>query len=248
MLSTTATQEIMRVVNWSDLPRAIAHGCFMIPNTPAANWSLVNRVISACGGSLDHRGKGQWKAVNRYLQKGCKPIYIVCPQVHREKDDKKIVDGFIGVPVYPVSQTYGDPVQYEKLSPRVIDMKTISTTWNVSLEGINWKYQVSTCFDETEELAGEGEKQFVWQACHQVYAELFKDAKNRKDRLLTMELAALAFLYIMGRKVTYCGRHLSMIQQYGQEMKLSSLGAFLSIIKVVEMVLNRLFEVGMSEK
>ena len=221
MLSTTATQEIMRVVNWSDLPRAIAHGFFPIPNTPASKWSLVNRVISVCGGSLDHRGVGQWKAVNRYLQKGCKPIYIVCPQVHHQ-EDKKIVEGFIDVPVYPVSQTYGDPVQYVKPASRAVDMKTISITWNVSPEGINWKYPVSTCFDETEELAGEGEKQFVWQVCHQVYAEIFQDP-NRKDRKLTMELSALAFLYVMGRRVIYCGRHLSMIQQYGQEMRLSSL-------------------------
>jgi hypothetical protein len=249
MLSLKAAQEILRAVNWSDIPKAVAFGCFPIPNTPAAKWSLCNRVISICGGSLDYRGVGQWRKINRYLQKGCKPIYIVCPQLHQEmpeNEPRKVLDGFIGVPVYPVSQTYGDPVEYSEPPHKVMDMRAISDKWKVSSDGINWRYQVSTCFDEIEELAWESEKEFVWQTCHEAYSEIFEDHKNRKDRLLVMEIASLTMLYIIGRRVTYNGRHLSMIQRYGQEMKLSSLAAFLSIIKIVEILLNRIFEVGMT--
>ena len=114
------------------------------------------------------------------------------------------------------------------------------------MKGLYKKYPVSTLFDEQEEeLAGEAEKMFVWQLCHHVYRDLFEvDYLHRKGRLLVVELASLAMLHLIGRRVNYVGRHLPAIQEHAQEMKLSTLASFMSIIKTVELLFNQIIDVA----
>jgi hypothetical protein len=251
MLSNNAVQQILKVVNWSDLPKSISYALFPINGIPFSNWSLVNRVITVSNGSFDHRGRSQWAQSHRYLHKAAQPTFIVCPQLHHEGPDnesKAILEGFISAPVYPITHTYGDPIEYQKPVRKWIDIKPLSQNWNIKPDGVNRRYPVSTIFDEPEEeIAAEGEKEFVWQLCHEVYRDLFEeDYLNHTGKMLTLELTSLAMLHVIGRRVNYVGRYLSRIQEHAQEERLSSLAAFMSIIKTVELLFDNILETGIA--
>lgn len=62
----------------------------------------------------------KWKSFNRFVKKGERAIRILAPRFKKEEDDQtgteeaKLV-GFIGVPVFDVSQTEGDPLPIDAI-------------------------------------------------------------------------------------------------------------------------------------
>lgn len=248
MLSNLAVHEILDHVNWTDLPKAIAYAKFPIQNVPSAKWSLVNRVIMVSSGTMDQRGRNQWKEVQRYPMKGSKPNWIVCPQVHSEivsGETKPICNGFMAIPVYAVHSTYGDPIEYEFIDKKSINSDLLIEKWNSYVKGICKRYEICTAYNEHFEPAGENEKQFFWNTCLSAYKELFENYKSRLDWKIVCELSALALLNICGRIVIYPGKHFSSIQNYARESKLSTMGAFMSIVKNVDRLLTSILDVSL---
>jgi len=250
MLSVRAVNEIVQHVNWSDLPRAIAYAKFPVEDIPSSRWSLVNRVIMISAGTFDARGLGQWKAVQRYLIRGARPLFIVAPQVHHDKEQvetKEVLKGFVSPVVYAVGHTYGDPIEYKEPAKKQFNTIPLALRYKLDLKGINKFFPVSTYVDESLVLADELEKQFFWTLVLKVFDDLFQDGRSRKDRLLVAELSALALLYICGRNVMYCGNHFSMIQAYGRDVRLSTLAAFMTVVKNVDKVLSAVAEISVGE-
>ena len=250
MLSNVAINQILSHINWTDLPKSIAYAKFPIKNVPSSKWSLVNRVIMVSSGTLDQRGRNQWADVQRYPIKGSKPNWIICPQVHSETiegESKKICDGFIGIPVYAADATYGDPITYEFVSEQVFNTESISEKWDNRVKGIYKRYEISTAYHEHYEPAGDNEKQFFWNTSLFAYKELFTNHANRADKRIVCELSALALLNMCGRSVNYPGKHYSMIQYYARDLKLSTMGAFMNIIKNVDLVLTTVLDIGLTD-
>ena len=96
-------------------------------------WSLNNRLLAIM--QLAHRGESledahmmgfrQWQALDRHVRGGEKAIWILAPMTRKIREDaddgssneKTIVTGFKGVPVFNVSQTEGAPLPEAPLSP-----------------------------------------------------------------------------------------------------------------------------------
>lgn len=92
---------------------------------PSDAWSFRNRVIMAINGASDARGFKQWKAAGRSVMKGQRAFHILAPCTRKIEDEdtgeeRVIVVGFKGVPVFDVDQTDGDALpsfDYEPPAP-----------------------------------------------------------------------------------------------------------------------------------
>lgn len=96
-------------------------------------WSLNNRLLAIM--QLAHRGEPfedahmmgfrQWEKLDRHVRGGEKAIWILAPMTRKIREDaadgtsqdKTIVTGFKGVPVFNVSQTEGAPLPAAPLVP-----------------------------------------------------------------------------------------------------------------------------------
>lgn len=80
---------------------------------PSDKWSLRNRIIMHLNGTADARGFKQWKQVGRSVTKGSKAMHILGPVTIKVEDedtgeDKMIVVGFKGIPVFAVERAEGE--------------------------------------------------------------------------------------------------------------------------------------------
>ena len=118
------------------------------PSGPSEKWSRFNRFLMLLQGTNDARGYRQWQAVGRQVVKDSSAIHILAPRFvfQKSKEDptkkeKKMV-GFIGIPVFRVEDTEGDPLpKYEpKSTPnpdllKLVENRGITVEWKNSMGG-----------------------------------------------------------------------------------------------------------------
>src|SRR3990172_11099274 len=122
----SACQKVMQAFESGQVLKSVALAVYPPLNIPAANWSLCNQIIVAFSGTQDARGYRQWQKAKRQVRKGEKAgIFILAPRfVKKEKEDKitgekkeeTFLAGFLGVPIFAVEQTEGEPLDYQKLA------------------------------------------------------------------------------------------------------------------------------------
>jgi hypothetical protein len=83
-------------------------------NIPCRRWSWRNQLLVALHGSLDARGYRQWEEVGRHVKRGERAFYILAPVTRKLVDEatgeeREVVVGFRGVPVFGYEQTEGKP-------------------------------------------------------------------------------------------------------------------------------------------
>ena len=91
-----------------------------VPGDPTDNlhfrkWSWGNQLLVTLNGYSDARGFGQWQSVGRWVKKGEKAFYILGPVTKKWRnedtgDERVIVLGFKGLPVFGLEQTDGPPI------------------------------------------------------------------------------------------------------------------------------------------
>lgn len=117
----TALDDILSMFESGDLPDAVAQTVIRRQegDAPVGGWSLMNQLIVLLSRTTDARGPRQWAQVGRTVKKGARPIFILGPKVVRFKDtDEETGEevtrtgmrGFVGIPVYAVEDTEGDPL------------------------------------------------------------------------------------------------------------------------------------------
>jgi hypothetical protein len=250
MLSNFAINSIMKTLDWCDWPKNVALAMFPIPEIPSSRWGMLNRFIMAASGTYDARGALQWRQVHRFIIKGAKPLFIVCPQTSKQEGENGesmvINKGFVSVPVYGYQWTYGDPViEHKPIGFPKLSMDKLCERWKLRYYLLERKYQVNTIMQESEwQPAGEEDKDFAWNLVKNVYYELHPDHYSRIDKPIVMEIASLAFLYMIGMKVIYTGRHFEKIQRFGEKMKLSTMASCFTVGKLIEQVLKNILDIG----
>ena len=117
------------------------------PTGPSEKWSRFNRLIMGMQGTNDARGYKQWESVGRHVKKGSKAIHILAPRFIHEKDaktgeKKKVMAGFLGIPVFRVEDTDGDPlpeyVPKTEINPdllKLVEKRGINIEWCNSVRG-----------------------------------------------------------------------------------------------------------------
>ena len=112
-----AAQAILRAFEDTDsLPKPLAQMFIRRKDSPhSRKWSWGNQLLVILNGYTDARGFNQWLAVGRNVKKGEKAFYILGPVTKKWRnedtgEEKVIVVGFKGLPVFGQEQTEGKPL------------------------------------------------------------------------------------------------------------------------------------------
>jgi N-terminal domain of anti-restriction factor ArdC len=112
-----AAQKIVRAFeNANSLPKPLAQIFIRRKDSlHSRKWSWGNQLLVILSGYSDARGFRQWREVGRSVKAGEKALFILGPVKRKVKDkdtgdEKVIVVGFKGVPVFGLEQTEGAPL------------------------------------------------------------------------------------------------------------------------------------------
>lgn len=112
-----AAQKIVRLFEDANrLPKPLAQVFIRRKDSPhCRNWSWGNQLLVILSGFSDARGFRQWEQVGRNVKKGERAFYILGPITKKWRDEdtgeeKVIVVGFKGLPVFGLEQTEGCPL------------------------------------------------------------------------------------------------------------------------------------------
>ena len=108
---------------------------------PSDAWTIRNRILAyLTTGSLDCRGYRQWQEVKRQVKKGETSGYILAPitrKVDDNGDERPVLVGFKGIPVFGLEQTDGEPLPAFDYRPGVLPPLT-DLAKNLGIE-IQWR-------------------------------------------------------------------------------------------------------------
>lgn len=243
-----ALQSIVARFEAGDIPEAISYSTFPIPNIPAAKWSLLNRTLMFIAGSSDARGFKQWKEVNRYVKKGAKAFVILAPLfikngAEEEEDEKRILTGFLAVPVFRVEDTEGDPLNHERIELLELPLIEVAQDWGISVQATPANYRYFGYFSpERREisLATKEETVFFHELAHAAHERILGGLKKGQDwkQEIVAELSAAVICHLVGKTSKYLGNSYQYIANYAKEAQLTPIQGCLKVMKDVETVLS----------
>src|SRR5215470_2776475 len=112
-----AAQKILRAFeDANSLPKPLAQVFIRRKDSPhCRKWSWGNQLLTVLNGYTDARGFNQWQEVGRNVKRGERAFYILGPVKKKLLDketgeEKSIVVGFKGLPVFGLQQTEGRPL------------------------------------------------------------------------------------------------------------------------------------------
>jgi hypothetical protein len=112
-----AARKILRAFeDTNSLPKPLARVFIRRKDRPhCRNWSWGNQLLVILHGYTDARGFRQWEQVGRRVKRGEKAFYILAPVTKKLLDEETgeervIVVGFRGLPVFGYEQTEGRPL------------------------------------------------------------------------------------------------------------------------------------------
>ncbi len=112
-------------------------------NIPCRKWSWRNQLLVALAGHTDARGFRQWQEMNRFVKKGERAFQILAPILKTVRDggtgeERQVVVGFKGVPVFGYSQTNGPPLPAgDPEAERWVEslpLVEVARSWGLSVE------------------------------------------------------------------------------------------------------------------
>lgn len=160
---------------------------------PSSSWSLCNRLIMLINGTDDARGFHQWNQVGRHVKKGAKAFGILAPRLIKKVDEKtqeekKVLAGFLGVPVFRLEDTEGQPLPIEDLKPQVLPpLSEVAETWNIKInwEGVSNPNQSLCAFYQSNKnriiLHTHDDYTFLHELSHAAHDRVKKGLKNGQD-------------------------------------------------------------------
>jgi hypothetical protein len=148
--------DILQAFESGNIPEAIAHSMFPIPDLPSSKWSFLNRITIFLSGTADARGFRQWTEAGRHVKKGARAIYILVPRlIKRETDsetgepeEQEVLAGFMGRPVFRVEDTEGEPLDYEQLELPPLPLMERAREWGLSVKAVPGNYQYHGYFSQ----------------------------------------------------------------------------------------------------
>ncbi len=242
----------------NDIPEAIALSMFPIPNIPARNWSLFNRILMVLAGTSDARGFKQWQAVGRKIKKGSKAIRILAPRIIKVKkeessvkedhDEKSVLAGFISVPVFRFEDTEGSPLDYEEIKLPELPFMDIAEKWGLETKAVPGNGRFYGCYRPNQReilLASPEESVLFHELAHAAHNRLkpLKKGQDWKQEIIA-ELSACVLSYLVGKKPVNLGHHYQYIEDYAKEAKKSPHKVCFEVISEVEEVLELVMSGG----
>ena len=237
-----AMETLLKMFNEGNLEK-VARAVFKGGDIPADKWSFLNRLLMYCNNTDDARGFNQWKEAGRYIKKGSKAFYILAPMFKKvidENEEKQILAGFRGVPVFRFEDTDGAPVIREDFKVNIpFEFNSIIKELGLKIDTVRFKGSVygsyNPCRKEIK-LASPEIEVFLHELSHAVDDRFTKlKAGQHKDQEVTAEFSGEVIGYLMGYKVPM-GNVKEYIEHYSFKELLNQLSR---IEKVVTYVIER---------
>jgi antirestriction protein ArdC len=193
------------------VPDALAIVVLPRQDVPASHWSLCNRLILFFAGTSDARGFRQWKDAGRYPKKGSKAIYILSPRHKKVVDDeteeeKRLLTGFLAVPVFRVEDTDGTPLDVPELTPNDLPpLYEVAHHWHLS---VNWQSFHGRAYGSYSPgrneivLATHDEQVFFHELAHAAHHRVTGQLRKGQDwkQEIVAELTAAVLAHLYGRR------------------------------------------------
>ena len=244
-------KSILEAFESGNIPEAIAHSMFPIPDLPSSKWSVLNRITIFLSGTADARGFRQWNAAGRHVQKGAKAIYILVPRMIKrevasetgETEEQEILAGFMGRPVFRVEDTEGEPLDYQQIELPPLPLMERAREWGLSVKAVPGNYQYHGYFSQDKReigLASKDEAVFFHELAHYAHHRIVGDLRTVPpwDKEVVAELAAAALCRIVGKESNQLGNSFQYIRHYAEQEGLSPVKACLKVINQTEAVLT----------
>jgi hypothetical protein len=115
-------------------------------DVPCRRWSYRNQLIVALRGYTDARGYRQWQGVGRHVRGSEKAFFILAPLTRKGRDEKTgeqkvIVVGFKGVPVFGYEQTDGAPLPTADPEAdrwvEALPLIEVARRWGIQVEAVD---------------------------------------------------------------------------------------------------------------
>ena len=239
---TEVLNSIIKRFKTGDIPQAISYSAFPNPETPSAQWSLLNRTLLFMSGTHDARGFRQWKEANRYVKKGSKAIHILVPRFKKNDEDELNLIGFMTAPVFKYEDTDGDPIPDYLPELPELPFIEVAEEWGISVKAVPGNYKYYGYFSSTRNeiaLATEEETVFFHELCHAAHNKVtpLKPGQDPFQEIVA-ELGASVLCLMVGKESKYLGNNWRYIERYAEKAKMSPLSACLRVFKEVEQVIN----------
>jgi hypothetical protein len=247
-------KSILQAFESGNIPEAIAHSMFPIPDLPSSKWSLLNRITIFLSGTADARGFRQWIGAGRHVKKGAKAIYILVPRLIKRQiaseigeAEEEVLAGFMGKPVFRVEDTEGEPLDYEQIELPPLPLMERAREWGLSVKAVPGNYQYHGYFSQNKHeigLASKDEAVFFHELSHYAHHRLVGDLRKVPpwEKEVVAELAAAALCKIVGKESQYLGTGYQYIKHYAEQEGLSPIKACLKVINQTEAVLRAILQ------
>ena len=133
--------------NPNELPKPLAQVFVNYKDgSPCREWSWRNQLIVALRGHTEARGYRQWEQVGRQVRPGETAFRILSPLAKKVVDEKTeeertVVYGFRGTPVFGLSQTEGKPLPDQSEDTcrwlNSLPLRNVAEAWGLSVEAYN---------------------------------------------------------------------------------------------------------------
>jgi hypothetical protein len=179
------------------------------PASPAGRWSFSNKVLAySQTGTLECRGYRQWGKAGRQVKKGSRAAFILGPRMVKVEDketgeDKMVLRGWVGIPVFGLADTEGDPIPgYEprELPPlmEVAERLDLAVTWGPMAEALG------NCTTEgTKVTVGTHDAAvFFHELAHAIHARLNGRLRGgqHEDQEVLAEFCACVLMHLYGHE------------------------------------------------
>ena len=245
-----ALNNILSRFKSGDIPKAIAYSMFPIPDTPAAKWSLSNRILMFIADTQDGRGINQWKKAGRHVKKGAKAFHILAPRFGKKENDdgeeEVVLKGFFSIPMFRYEDTEGEPLDYEQIELPNLPLLEVAREWGLSVKPIPGNYSYYGYYSNTRKeiaLATEEETVFFHELSHAAHARVKGKIKPGQDwkQEIVAELSAAVLCHMVGKDGdAYLGNAYQYIDRYAKEAKVSAISACFQVMGDVEKVLSEI--------
>ena len=243
MIYTNRIQEtlnrILEVFKSGDIPKAISFAAFPPFNVPASKWSFLNNIILWANKTNDARGYRQWLEVGRHVKKGSQAIYILAPRIKKDEEDETLI-GFLGIPVFKVEDTEGEPLNYEQAVPN-FPLMDRAKEWGLNVSAVEGNSRFWGAYNGTDiKLATADEIVFFHELSHHAHKLIKGELTPGQDwkQEIVAELSAEALCHLVGIKKETIGTTYKYIVGYAEEAKLSPVKACLEVLHEVERVVK----------
>ena len=244
-------KSILEAFESGNIPEAIAHSMFPIPDLPSSKWSVLNRITMFLSGTADARGFRQWTDAGRHVKKAAKAIYILVPRMIKretatetsEAEEEEVLAGFMGRAVFRVVDTEGEPLEYEQIVLPPLPLMERAKEWGLSVKAVPGNYQYYGYFSQDKHeigLASKDEAVFFHELSHYAHQRLTPDFKNAPswEKEVVAELAAAALCKIVGKDSKHLGTSGEYIRHYAEKEGLNPVKACLKVLNQTEAVLT----------